>query len=134
MEEKVRRVILSLLFAVLTNRAFVYVATPANLVSTEDWDIFLSGLTMWRLAVSKVEVEACLERLELDSSLTTEDKDGALHILSNHFLERVCTGEGQTYLGEQVVKCYHGTASDEVSRLTILPSASRSDASILRPL
>lgn len=70
---------------------------------------------MWRLAISKVEVEACLERLELDSSLTTEEKDAALHILSNHFLERVCTGEGQTYLGEQVVKCYHGTASDEVS-------------------
>ncbi|GAA5910430.1 mediator of RNA polymerase II transcription subunit 12 [Sporobolomyces salmoneus] len=89
-------------------------ATPANLVSTEDWDTFLSGLTLWRLAVSKVEVEACLERLELDSTLTNEDKSEALHTLSNHFLERVCTGSGQTYLGEQVVKCYHGAASDEL--------------------
>ncbi|GAA5972104.1 hypothetical protein JCM21900_005701 [Sporobolomyces salmonicolor] len=88
--------------------------TPANLVSTEDWDLFLSGLTMWRLAVSKVEVEACLERLELDSTLSAEDKTEALHTLSRHFLERVCTGEGQTYLGEQVVKCYHGAASDEL--------------------
>ncbi|GAA5832581.1 hypothetical protein JCM3766R1_004251 [Sporobolomyces carnicolor] len=89
-------------------------ATPANLVSTEDWDTFLSGLTLWRLAVSKVEVEACLERLELDSTLTSEDKNEALHTLSNHFLERVCAGSGQTYLGEQVVKCYHGAASDEL--------------------
>ncbi|GAA5891003.1 hypothetical protein JCM5296_007345 [Sporobolomyces johnsonii] len=89
-------------------------ATPANLVSTEDWDLFLSGLTMWRLAVSKVEVEACLERLELDSTLSTEDKGEALHTLSKHFLERVCAGEGQTYLGEQVVRCYHGAASDEL--------------------
>ncbi|GAA5952811.1 hypothetical protein JCM3765_002972 [Sporobolomyces pararoseus] len=89
-------------------------ATPANLISTEDWDLFLSGLTMWRLAVSKVEVEACLERLELDSTLTQEEKNEALHTLSNHFLERVCAGAGQTYLGEQVVKCYHGAASDEL--------------------
>ncbi|GAA5934669.1 Srb8p [Sporobolomyces koalae] len=89
-------------------------ATPANLLSTEDWDLFLSGLTIWRLAVSKVEVEACLERLELDSSLSSQEKNEALHTLSNHFLERVCAGGGQTYLGEQVVRCYHGVASDEL--------------------
>jgi hypothetical protein len=76
---------------------------------------------MWRLAVSKVEVEACLERLELDSTLSSEDKNEALHTLSNHFLERVCTGAGQTYLGEQVVKCYHGAASDEVRSTSSLP-------------
>lgn len=90
-------------------------ATPANLVSTEDWDLFLSGLTMWRLAVSKVEVQACLERLDLDGSLAETEKAEALHTLSRHFLDRVCSGEGHTYLGEQVVKCYHGRASDEVS-------------------
>lgn len=90
-------------------------ATPASLVSTEDWDLFLSGLTMWRLAISKVEVQACLERLDLDHSLQDADKAEALHTLSRHFLDRVCSGEGHTYLGEQVVKCYHGPASDEVS-------------------
>ncbi|GAA5871328.1 hypothetical protein JCM16303_000717 [Sporobolomyces ruberrimus] len=89
-------------------------ATPANLVSTEDWDLFLSGLTIWRLAVSKVEVEACLERLDIDSTLSNENRSEAVHTLSNHFLERVCAGQGQTYLGEQVVKCYHGAASDEL--------------------
>ncbi|GAA6002935.1 hypothetical protein JCM10207_001905 [Rhodosporidiobolus poonsookiae] len=89
-------------------------ATPANLVSTEDWDIFLSGLTLWRLSISKVEVEACLERLDLDTTLSTTEKTDALHTLSQHFLARVCTGEGQSYLGEQVVKCYHGSASDEL--------------------
>ncbi|ORY57990.1 hypothetical protein BCR35DRAFT_309518 [Leucosporidium creatinivorum] len=89
-------------------------ATPANLVSTEDWDLFLSGLTMWRLAVSKVEVQACLERLDLDNSLQDTEKAEALHTLSRHFLDRVCSGEGHTYLGEQVVKCYHGPASDEL--------------------
>ncbi|GAA6061332.1 hypothetical protein JCM10212_003222 [Sporobolomyces blumeae] len=89
-------------------------ATPANLISTEDLDLFLSGLTIWHLAVSKVEVEASLERLELDSTLSQEEKDDALHTISNHFLERVCAGDGSTYLGEQVVKCYHGPASDEL--------------------
>ncbi|GAA5978006.1 hypothetical protein JCM11641_004356 [Rhodosporidiobolus odoratus] len=88
--------------------------TPANLVSTEDWDLFLSGLTLWRLPISKVEVEACLERLDLDSSLTPADKAEALNALSQHFIDRVCSGEGQSYLGEQVVKCYHGAASDEL--------------------
>ncbi|GAA6009562.1 hypothetical protein JCM11491_003607 [Sporobolomyces phaffii] len=110
-------------------------ATPANLVSTEDWDLFLSGLTLWRLAVSKVEVEACLERLDLDSTLSSEDKNDALHTLSNHFLARVCAGQGQTYLGEQVVKCYHGVASDELvsvafdrlaSAITVLAGESES--------
>ena len=70
---------------------------------------------MWRLAISKVEVQACLERLDLDHSLQDADKAEALHTLSRHFLDRVCSGEGHTYLGEQVVKCYHGPASDEVS-------------------
>lgn len=90
---------------------------PANLVSSEDWDLFLSGLTLWRLAISKVEVEACLERLDLDTSLSGSDRAEALRALSEHFLERVCSGEGQSYLGEQVVKCYHGAASDEVRLL-----------------
>lgn len=85
-------------------------------MSTEDWDLFLSGLTMWRLAISKVEVQACLERLDLDHSLGDADKAEALHTLSRHFLDRVCSGEGHTFLGEQVVKCYHGPASDEVKR------------------
>ncbi|GJN91097.1 hypothetical protein Rhopal_004114-T1 [Rhodotorula paludigena] len=89
-------------------------ATPANLVSTEDWDTFLSCLTLWRLSISKVEVEACLERLELDPAISASDKADALHTLSQHFVERVCTGEGQSYLGEQVVRCYHGSASDEL--------------------
>ncbi|GAA5899173.1 hypothetical protein JCM8208_003025 [Rhodotorula glutinis] len=89
-------------------------ATPASLVSTEDWDLFLSGLTLWRLSTSKVEVESCLERLELDDSISSADKVDALHTLSSHFLERVCSGEGQSYLGEQVVKCYKGSASDEL--------------------
>ncbi|GAA6032599.1 hypothetical protein JCM8097_004834 [Rhodosporidiobolus ruineniae] len=88
--------------------------TPANLASTEDWDLFLSGLTLWRLPVSKVEVEACLERLDLDMSLSATEKSEALHALSQHFVERVCSGEGQSCLGEQVVKCYHGSASDEL--------------------
>ncbi|GAA6058404.1 hypothetical protein JCM3770_005204 [Rhodotorula araucariae] len=95
-------------------------ATPATLVSTEDWDLFLSGLTLWRLSVSKVEVEACLERLELDPSISAVDKADALHTLSMHFLERVCTGEGQSYLGEQVVRCYKGSASDELVSVAFL--------------
>ncbi|BGP16920.1 RNA polymerase II mediator complex subunit [Rhodosporidiobolus nylandii] len=78
-------------------------ATPANLVSTEDWDLFLSGLTLWRLPISKVEVEACLERLDLDTALSATDKSEALHTLSKHFVDRVCSGEGQSYLGEQVL-------------------------------
>lgn len=90
-------------------------ATPASLVSTEDWDLFLSGLTSWRLAFSKVEVQACLERLDLDDSLSDAEKFEALHTLSEHFLDRVCTGMGHTYLGEEIVRCYHGRASDEVS-------------------
>ncbi|KAM0789234.1 hypothetical protein ACM66B_000077 [Microbotryomycetes sp. NB124-2] len=89
-------------------------ASPASLVSTEDWDTFLSGLTIWRLSVSKIEVQACLERLRLDSSLSEESKADALHTLSIHFLDRVCSGKGHTYLGEQVVKCYHGDASNEL--------------------
>ncbi|KAK4057288.1 RNA polymerase II mediator complex subunit [Microbotryomycetes sp. JL221] len=89
-------------------------ASPASLVSTEDWDTFLSGLTMWRLSISKVEVQACLERLRLDSSLTKDNKADALHTLAVHFLDRVSSGEGHTYLGEQVVKCYHGDASNEL--------------------
>lgn len=93
---------------------FYFVATPTNLVSTEDWDLFLSGLTIWRLAISKVEVQACLERLDLDDSLQETEKSGALNDLSRNFLDRVCSGEGHTYLGEQVVQCYHGRASDEV--------------------
>lgn len=86
--------------------------TVASLVSSEDWDLFLSGLTMWRLSISKVEVRAALQRLELDQSLSEEDKGEALVTLSAHFLDRVCSGEGHTYLGEQVVRCYHGRASD----------------------
>ncbi|KAK4705575.1 protein SPA2, partial [Phenoliferia sp. Uapishka_3] len=89
-------------------------ATPATLVSTEDWDLFLSGLTIWRLAISKVEVQSCLERLDLDTSLQDVEKAEALHSLSRHFLDRVCSGAGHTYLGEQVVRCYHGRASDEL--------------------
>ncbi|KAI5475649.1 Mediator complex, subunit Med12 [Pseudohyphozyma bogoriensis] len=88
--------------------------TPASLVSTEDWDLFLSGLTIWRLAVSKVEVQAALERLALDTSLQDSEKVEALNTLSRHFLDRVCSGEGHTYLGEQVIRCYHGRASDEL--------------------
>lgn len=90
-------------------------ATPASLLSTEEWDLFLSGLTVWRLSISKVEVKACLERLDLDDSLEEKEKEDALHALSRHFLDRVCSGAGHTYLGEQVVQCYHGRASDEVS-------------------
>jgi len=86
----------------------------ASLVSSEDWDLFLSGLTMWRLSISKVEVRAALERLELDQTLTEADKAEALHTLSAHFLDRVCSGAGHTFLGEQVVRCYHGRASDEL--------------------
>ncbi|SCV69709.1 BQ2448_1103 [Microbotryum intermedium] len=89
-------------------------AIPASLVSTEDWDLFLSGLTTWRLAVSKVEVQACLERLDLDSTISDAEKAEGLNALSRHFLDRVCSGEGHTYLGEQIVKCYHGHASDEL--------------------
>ncbi|KDE04123.1 hypothetical protein MVLG_05415 [Microbotryum lychnidis-dioicae p1A1 Lamole] len=89
-------------------------AIPASLVSTEDWDIFLSGLTTWRLAVSKVEVQACLERLDLDNTISDAEKAEGLTTLSRHFLDRVCSGEGHTYLGEQIVKCYHGHASDQL--------------------
>ncbi|KAM0749703.1 hypothetical protein T439DRAFT_381275 [Meredithblackwellia eburnea MCA 4105] len=87
---------------------------PTTLVSTEDWDLFLSGLSIWHLAVSKVEVQSWLERLELDTSLQEAEKAEALHSLSRHFLDRVCSGAGHTYLGEQVVRCYHGKASDEL--------------------
>lgn len=69
---------------------------------------------MWRLAISKVEVQACLERLDLDSLISEADKAEARHTLSTHFLDRVCSGDGHTYLGEQIVNCYHGPASDEV--------------------
>ncbi|GAA5854113.1 hypothetical protein JCM8547_008233 [Rhodosporidiobolus lusitaniae] len=89
-------------------------ATPVNLASTEDWDVFLSGLTLWRLAVSKVEIEACLERLELDTALSSSERTEALSTLSKHLVNRVCSGEGQSYLGQQVVKCYHGSASNEL--------------------
>lgn len=90
-------------------------ASPASLGSTEELDIFLSGLTIWRLNISKVEVVACLERLELDQSISASERYAALHTLSKHFLERVCSGDGKSYLGEQVVRCYSGPASDEVS-------------------
>jgi hypothetical protein len=90
-------------------------ASPASLGSTEELDIFLSGLTIWRLNISKVEVVACLERLELDPSISASERYAALHTLSKHFLERVCSGDGKSYLGEQVVRCYSGPASDEVS-------------------
>lgn len=105
--------ILSFLYAAITH-ATVYPATPASLLSTEEWDLFLSGLTVWRLSISRVEVKACLERLDLDDSLEEKEKEDALHALSRHFLDRVCSGAGHTYLGEQVVQCYHGRASDEV--------------------
>lgn len=88
--------------------------TPANLVSNEDWDAFLSGLNVWRLAISKIEVQACLEGLDLDDSRSGKEKLEALNKLSSHFLDRVCLGDSQTFLGEQVVKCYHGRATDEV--------------------
>ena len=93
------------------------VDAPANLVSREDWDVFLSSLTIWRLAISKVEVQACLQGLDLDQSLSESKKQEALHNLARHFLDRVCLSGGETYLGEQVVRCYHGKASDEVSWL-----------------
>ncbi|GAA5987951.1 hypothetical protein JCM10908_007286 [Rhodotorula pacifica] len=89
-------------------------ASPASLGSTEELDIFLSGLTIWRLNIAKVEVVACLERLELDPTISVPERYAALHTLSRHFLERVCTGDGKSYLGEQVVRCYSGTASDEL--------------------
>ncbi|GEM07901.1 mediator complex, subunit Med12 [Rhodotorula toruloides] len=88
-------------------------STPANLVSTEDWDVFLSGLTLWRLAVSKVEVEASLERLESDVAISAADKAAAMHTLSEHFLDRICGGNGQSFLGEQIVRCYDGGAASE---------------------
>ncbi|CDR41846.1 hypothetical protein NBRC10512_000868 [Rhodotorula toruloides] len=88
-------------------------STPANLVSTEDWDVFLSGLTLWRLAVSKVEVEASLERLESDTAISAADKAAAMHTLSEHFLDRICGGTGQSFLGEQIVRCYDGGAASE---------------------
>ncbi|GAA5863926.1 hypothetical protein JCM3774_004420 [Rhodotorula dairenensis] len=89
-------------------------ASPASLGSTEELDVFLSGLTIWRLNISKVEVVACLERLELDPNISAAERYAALHTLSKHFLERVCSGDGKSYLGEQVVRCYSGTASDEL--------------------
>ncbi|EGU12079.1 Proteophosphoglycan ppg4 [Rhodotorula toruloides ATCC 204091] len=88
-------------------------STPANLVSTEDWDVFLSRLTLWRLAVSKVEVEASLERLESDAAISAADKAAAMHTLSEHFLDRICGGTGQSFLGEQIVRCYDGGAASE---------------------
>lgn len=59
-------------------------------------------------------MQACLERLDLDTALQDEEKAQALNTLSRHFLDRVCQGDGHMYLGEQVVRCYHGRASDEV--------------------
>lgn len=44
----------------------------------------------------------------------------ALKTLSSHFLDRVGEGEGATWLGEQIVRCYHGKASDEVSPVSWL--------------
>lgn len=64
--------------------------------------------------VSKIEIVACLERLELDPTISPPERYHALHTLSRHFLERVCSGDGRSYLGEQVVQCYSGLASDEV--------------------
>lgn len=93
----------------------MFAASPASLGSTEELDIFLSGLSIWRLNVSKVELVACLERLELDPTISAVERHAALHTLSGHFLERVCGGDGKSYLGEQVVRCYSGTASDEAS-------------------
>ncbi|KAL8280716.1 hypothetical protein RQP46_007039 [Phenoliferia psychrophenolica] len=83
-------------------------AVAAQLAAT------LSGLTIWRLADSKVEVQSCLERLDLDTSLQDGEKAEAFNSLSRQFLDRVCSGAGHTYLGEQVARCFHGRASDEL--------------------
>lgn len=104
------------------------VASPASLGSTEELDVFLSGLTIWRLNISKVEVVACLERLELDPNISATERYEALHTLSKHFLERVCSGDGKSYLGEQVVRCYSGTASDEVRIACVRSTASYAPA------
>jgi hypothetical protein len=96
---------------------------PTSLTSSEDWDRFLTSLTVWRLAISKIEVITCLERLDLDDAPDSEEGEdvesvGALQILSSHLLDRVCAGEGgDTYLGEDVVACYYGKASNEVRYL-----------------
>lgn len=92
-----------------------FVDIPSNLGSTDGWDLFLSGLNVWRLSIAKIEVKACLEGLDLDGKLSIIEKADQLHALSQHFLDRVCLGDGHTYLGEQVVKCFNGRASDEVS-------------------
>lgn len=108
---------------------------PTSLTSSEDWDRFLTSLTVWRLAISKIEVITCLERLDLDDAPDSEEADDgesvdALQILSSHLLDRVCAGEGgDTYLGEDVVACYYGKASNEVRYLF---SIDRMDARLTR--
>lgn len=88
--------------------------TPTNPLSVEDWEHFISGLTVWRLDIAKVEVSAFLERYDTDETIQDGEKKEALHVLSEHLLDRVCSDKGHTYLGEQIVRCYRPKATEEV--------------------